>query len=346
ILESFRGPLESVSPQHLRPLRREAAFSLANAKQHQSIPMIGLLTAISPLTDLIRSRWFALLAASMIGLFIAAAIITTDHYVIATGEVQPVERQEVFVAVEGAVQDILVEDGQPVQAGDVLMRLDSSELRSQSEQLAGQIASMSQRLAALSSMQVTDVDSDESASSSRLAMEFRQYSEEIGHLREQKTLIDEQIDQLTIRSPRDGVVMAWRLRERFLGRPLQRGNHVMTIGQLNDDWRLELRLPDRYAAEALQLINKETLDVSFVVATDPTKSFDAIVRTISRAVRKDQQGQYVHDVVALVGSEQKLEGLRGGANATAKIYVGERSILSSWTSDLVAFVHRRILFYL
>lgn len=64
------------------------------------------------------------------------------HTVIGSGVVNSMKRQAVYVAADVLVEEVIVQQGQNVRKGDVLMRLDSTSLREKISRLSHEIKSM------------------------------------------------------------------------------------------------------------------------------------------------------------------------------------------------------------
>jgi hypothetical protein len=90
---------------------------------------------------------------------------------------------------------------------------------------------------------------------------------------------------------------------------------------------------------------KEPLDVSYIVATDPGTTLAGHVKEIhhNAEVRGDDGNTVLVKVAIDRGA---LAEPRPGAEATARVDCGRRSLGYVWLHDLVAFVQSRILFRL
>ena len=78
-----------------------------------------------------RKRWKRLQAVALAAILIVAAglVIRVERHVLAIGYVTTTEYAQVFPAVSGAVAEIVMDSGEDVQAGDVLVRLEASRER-------------------------------------------------------------------------------------------------------------------------------------------------------------------------------------------------------------------------
>ena len=271
-------------------------------------------------------------------------LIQVEHHVIATGKMEPANRREVFAPLDGVVKTLHVTDGQLVRAGDPILRLENADLESQAETLAGKIQTSTQRLSSLAGMRLQE--SGDVEASGRLAMEQRQLESELANLRTQLTILEAQQAQLTVTSPIDGKVVAWQLDRRLSNRPITRGNLLISVVDPSGPWTLDLDIPDHDAGPVLEASREDgSLPIEFAVATEPEKSFTAELQSIATAARLNAGGMHIIDADATVTGDSVPSNLRSGADVTAKIACGRRSVLRSWFSDVFDFVHRNVLFY-
>ncbi|MDA8745995.1 biotin/lipoyl-binding protein [Rubripirellula amarantea] len=358
VLEYFT----SVAPPGVRPpmsiIATEAMLALTNSIEHRKVFGLPIWKAIGSLTSRSRFPITSAVAVALVGLLTASILIPVEHHVVTTGKLEPAMRREVFAPLDGVVKTLLVTDGQVVKAGDPILELENADLESQSESLAGDIQTKTGRLGALASMRLTET-SDVSASS-RLAMEQRQLESELANLKTQQAILEQQQSQLIVTAPIDGTIVAWQLQRRLSDRPVSRGNLLVSVVSTAGPWTLDLNLPDRDAGPVLEAAkDNPNLPIEFAVATLPEQSFRANLQTIATAARLDTTGNRIIDAEAVVhfddltnptsdassGAPFDATMMRAGADVTAKIACGERSLLRSWFSDVFDFVHRNILFH-
>jgi hypothetical protein len=93
-----------------------------------------------------------------------------------------------------------------------------------------------------------DIDNNEKMppeERSRRLSEISELEVNIIHLRAQRDLQLLKKSELMVKSPIDGTVMTWLLKERLNARPLQMGQELMRIADLGKEWQLELHMPDQ-----------------------------------------------------------------------------------------------------
>ena len=113
-------------------------------------------------------------------------------------EVQPRGAAQVFANTPGRLQEILAKPGQPVKAGDVLVRLSNPELSDQLAELIGERGDAEQLLANLNRQRFVD----------RTAVGLiEQAQERLDTLNQQVAEKQREVDRLNITAPIDGIVI-------------------------------------------------------------------------------------------------------------------------------------------
>ncbi|WP_372722838.1 hypothetical protein [Novipirellula sp.] len=331
----------------------DSAVALHNAVQHESIFALKLWKSIGRIKRSGQWVWIATAITSLLMLAIASVLIQVDHYVIATGSLEPTQRRQVFAAVDGVVKTLNVVDGESVTTAMPLLELENAELQRNSETIAGQIQTTLQRLASIKAVRLSG-DAKQNPSD-RMAVEQQQLETELANLRSQQAILESQQADLIVKSPIEGTVVGWQLEQRLARRPVSRGNLLLSVVDETGPWELKLQIPDRDAGVMLESFEQtSSLPVTFVVATQPDRSYAASLHRIATAARIDERQQAVIDTTARVqrshGHQSATDifdplDVRIGADVTARVYCGHRSLLRSWFSDVFDFVNRKVLFY-
>lgn len=89
------------------------------------------------------SRWLLGTTAVMAGSVLVSALVPIQNYVVASGEIEPAgEIQKVQHLEGGLIRDQLVEEGEKVRRGDVLLTLSEGQIGSQEQQTATRITNL------------------------------------------------------------------------------------------------------------------------------------------------------------------------------------------------------------
>jgi hypothetical protein len=255
-------------------------------------------------------------------------------------------------AVQASVPNKKIDHGTVVAGGELLLRLRSREVKLALAEVDGQRRATAEQLwSVMREMQAGK--SLKLEERMRLAGQQAELKEKLAALEAQWTLYKAKERDLEIRSPIDGVIVTWHLRE-LLGsdRPVQRGQELMRVANPDGPWQLELQMPEnrmghitRYAQEHPD----EPLEVVYILATEAGTKYHGTVTEIhtSAEIRGDE-GNTVLMRVALDPDEmQRLRQhseLRPGAAVTAKVYCGRRPLGYVLLHDVIEFIQARVLF--
>ena len=139
-----------------------------------------------------------------------------------------------------------------------------------------------------------------------------------------------------MRSPLDGQALTWNLQELLDARPVQRGQALLTVADLDGPWELELHVPDHRAGHVLAAREalRADLDVSFALAAEPGTVYQGHIEDVALSTELDEaDGATV--LVTVAFDRDEVQGLRPGATVMARIHCGRRSLGYVWLHDLV-----------
>jgi multidrug efflux pump subunit AcrA (membrane-fusion protein) len=339
VAEQYAAPFDS-TVQDLAPLVAEhSRLALVNARQLAAIPGHRFWLRIS------RDGWLSQFsskvgAACLLVAAIAAALvlIPADVKINARGELQPVERHDVFAPRDGVVTAIHVDHGQTVAAGAPLLEMRSPELDLEIQRVDGELETARKRLAAAQSerLQTRPADNDARLRQRRLTAEEEQYQQQVRDLTNRQKMLAEQRKDLIVRSPIAGEVVTWNVQQQLASRPLRRGDALVTVADITGQWQLELKVPSRRAGRLLAARQKlsDPQPVSFVLATSPGHSLSGIVREVAPRLELDEAGDsYIMAKVDVPRDE--IENRAPGATALAKIDCGRGTLADAWFHDLI-----------
>lgn len=209
------------------------------------------------------------------------------------GTLLPTESAMLNAQSAGKVTEILFDEGQAVQKGQVLVRLDDRALRAQQEMLQAQIKIANKDLGR--KQELSDIQGVSAA-------EIDDANLKVSDLQAQKDEIDVQIDHTTIRAPFSGII---GLRSISVGAYLQAGAPVAQLVQ-RDPLKLEFDVPEKYATQikvgqpvAFTLDGSREVFEAKVYAA--ASAIDASTRALSvRAKAPDKDGKLIPGAFANV----------------------------------------------
>jgi multidrug efflux pump subunit AcrA (membrane-fusion protein) len=289
-----------------------------------------------------------LLFAFVLAAIVALLYVPADFELIARGTAWPEQRHNVFARADGTIDELLVSEGQQVARDDILARLNNPELDLELEKIVGELRTNSEKLAAIKSSRLAGRTSDRSGTATdhgELAAQEEELRQWIASLRRQQALLEEQRQNLVVRSPLTGKVITWNLDPTLRLRPVRRGQLLMTVANLEGPWGLELSLPDRHVGHLLQATNRLQLplEVKFTLATNPNENFVGQLEKTAKSIQIDEQ-EGASLLVTARFDRRDVEFLQPGATATAKIHCGRRPLGYVWLHDLWDFLQYRVFF--
>lgn len=320
------------------------ASSVAKAHQHAGLFMMPVWRKLGMFADLYRGhrRNIAILVTCLI--LVAAFMLTfiqSDFQLRCKGVIQPAERSQIFADVDGTIGELLVDAGNEVKAGDLLLKLSSPQIESEYADVEGQLKEseaalktvLHQRLSG-SFESSSDSDSEDLFEKERLALmqESARYESKVKSLTKRLKLLAEKKSMLEVRSPIDGVIVTWNLKNRLAGRPVQNGDLLMVIAKPDSEWELDLRVPDKRAGYMLEAWNQksesEIQKVTYCLASKPTEKRIGAVREIAQSANLDDKEGNVLRVYVDLNDHPIEVGMqaRPGTEVIANVHAGRYSI--------------------
>ena len=342
-------------------MAKHSATALNNSLEHNNLFLMPVWRSIGKMQWVLRARTLPktiAIAVTVLTVIIALCVVPYPFKANCPGNLQPVERQKVFAGLTGDVVEINVEHGSKVLApnpaagepGTLLALLESTDLAVRIEDNRGQLAEVTEQL------QTVRLNLSKRGADPREKPQLLGRREELQKrfetLKKQQALLEQQRQDLEVRSPIDGEVITWDLEDRLLHRPVQQGNVLMEVVNPNGKWHMELRMPekrmghiDRYLKELKADDPEASLPVEFILATHPNKTFHGQVTEINeRAEVRGEEGVTVLIKVDFEDEEELPMHLRPGAEVSAKIMCGYKPVGYVLLCDAIAYFQRNIAF--
>ncbi len=326
---------ETLPPEPLVQLLRQEISEAAQLLPRE-VAQSGLALPRNPVL-----RWL-LIAAAVFGIL---TVIPADFEIEVQGQAFPQERRRIFAPDDGIVEELLVTADQKVTANEPLLRLRNPERELDLNRLLGDIDSGVSRLQAIRATRTTTGatnGNNPAARSADLSSEEQQLERKLETLRQEQTLVEQQIAALTMSSPIDGVVYQSRLQEQLRSRPVQRGQQLLEIVNDSGEWQLDLQVPDGvvgYIPVAEFTKDTDKVEVQFTLNDDSRSVHEATLKLLDTAT-------HLHDgqltCLATVGVEKTLtKKLRPGQTVSARIRCGRKSLAFVWFREVVEFWQRK-----
>jgi multidrug efflux pump subunit AcrA (membrane-fusion protein) len=351
VIEQFTDV--DLTPSDLKPrlefLIEQSRLALRNAIDHESIFMLPLMRWLgNQRTWLLGSHWrvSAAVACAIILLVGGLTLTEADLTILSEGSLLPRNRRQVFALESGVVVDLWVQHDAKVKAGGRLLTLRNHELNLALEQIRGEVRKTQARLRSLRAQRFADQGSTTSEGDQLvLGAEEESLRAAVENLNNQERIAKERLALLEVTSPLDGKVMTWKVEDLLRNRPIQRGQILMEIADVDGPWELSLRISDRYVADLLAATAAgQTVPVTFLVASDTTRQYVGQIADVSKATMLDpESGQNIR-AIARISDTENVPAFQAGTTVQARIHCGRRSLGYVWFRDIWAFIYSRLLF--
>ncbi len=290
-------------------------------------------------SDQVGSRFTRrrIMIAAALLLLASLWLIPARFEVEVSGQLFPSERRRVFAPDDGMVEEVLVESDQRVSKDAPLLRLRNPERELELNRILGEIETTTSRLQAVRATRSGSTNRT-TTDISELGSEEQQLEQKLKTLREEQSLLENQIASLTLKAPVEGLVYQRRLQEQLTARPVQRGQMLLEIGNDEAGWIAELSIPDDLVGYVRAASNGEN-HVEFVRAGDSGRSESAMLKSLSNASHVED-GQTACLAFAQVQTSASND-FRPGESVTARIDCGRRSLGFVWFRELIEFCQKK-----
>lgn len=352
VVEDFRSTTPTASDECLQIVTATASRALSHAQDYRHIPLRSLWQSLSRLTRADGYRRTRLLMAA-IGLLIVGmlAFVPVTFKVRADGTMVPANQRHLFAVVGGITHEIAVKHGDRVKQGDVLLQLTNADLSAQISDLSGQASVITQQLASIRSIRLGPSEHKTSEELDRLAGEEQRLTRQHQSLETQLQILRTQESALTIRSPIDGMVVTWDVEQLLAGRPVERGQRLLTIADIEGEWELELHVADRHAGvvraahEQRQAAQQGPIPVTFVLGTQPRERHSAHVTLISDAAQPSTRHGAELPLRASVDTPSLRSTLHVSAEVRASLDCGQTALGYQLFHELIDYVYTRAMLW-
>ena len=347
IVEQFDSDFENARRDRALRVAQQSELALFKCVCYQALPTLPFARAWNNPVGRPAVRKTTLAAAVLgIGLLAASLFVPMEFNVYAEGKLQPQEQQHVFAPLDGQVVSILVKHGDHVDVAQELIELRSPDIDLERQRVQGEFDTTQMRIAAIESslLQADASDDLDITRFNQLAGEQEELTQLLASQREQLSILREQREKLVVRSPIAGAVLTWDLEQSLADRPVQRGQLLATVANLQKPWAAEIEVPDDrigYILETKDVANP--VRASFQLATNRGVDFQGDVSRIASRIENSDDGRPIVRVTLEI-DETAIGELRPGATVFAKVHCGQRSAAFVLFHSLIESVQRWLHF--
>lgn len=337
--------------QRVNVVCEHSSLAMANALEHNDLFLMPLWRTLGKATWIVSARTLPKtisIAVAVLVAIIGFIVVPVDFTLTGDGTLEPVLRRDVFAAVEGQVEQVLVEHGQQVKAGDVLLVLRNPDLDVAMSETSGKLqqAAKGMMAARRKVISLRGGKAEEEDERDQAQSEENQYRQQIESLTSQLQLLEDKKAKLKVTSPIDGEITTWDPEKELLTRPVKPGEVLLTVADPSGDWQLELQMAEDRMGHITKAQHElgEDLKVTYHLATEPSNNYEGKIEKIHEAA--EVRGEEGNTVLVKVAIDKHMheELLRPGANVKARVYCGRASVGYWLFHDAIDFVESRVLF--
>lgn len=280
--------------------------------------------------------WLAALAG-LLGL----GMIPYPLYVQTEAVLEPLEQRFVHATADSFIQELLVREGQKVIAQEPLVQLRSPSLDLQIEESEGQLLALEEKKNSLR-VAVNQLSSNASdvANQTRLSAELKIIEIQAKQALEKRLFFRQQQSELLLKSPIQGVVVGGDLKRELSDRPLQRGDVLFRVADVQGPWKLKILVADRDGAYVQKALEDGPIQIDWGLENSTHRRQSANLSSITSEVQPRPDGGPCRIASATLETGQ-LEQPVIGAIAYVRIPCGKQPLWFIWSRPLVEFLQKR-----
>lgn len=354
-------------------VKHHSARALSNSLEHNNLFLMPVWRTLGKARLLVKARtlpktlfFSTLTLAALLSLF-----LPWQFRLKASGSLEPVNRAEVFVGAIGQVQELLVEHGSEVEAGQLLLQLSSPELQQQQIKIQGDIATATARFEALRDAERrTGYESQQdrrtqAVNPQEIKSQIAQVRTDLEAYSNQLKILAIQESMLSVKSPIAGEVVTWDAKRLLpVGRPLNAGQRVLTIADASPDaqWELISFLPEkdlghflRYHmrdenAPSLENLEEKNIEVTYVLLNDPSRTLHGRLIEIQRTAELVEEEGVCYRLRVKINMDEEGNAQQDhaepspGAEVIARVHCGKRALGFVLFHDAWEWIQTNLLF--
>ena len=339
VAEVYQETPEREFRDSLTALCQVSQHNLYHAMDLDRVPLSDWLLSLGRprRSNLVRRFWAALALLIVVVVVAGMVLIPATLRIPAQGSLMPAQRRHIFAPEDAVVEAVLVEHGRPVEADQPVVKLRQAQLSLKMSQTLGDLQVAQQRLHSVRAKRWVNTLEGSSVGAVRNEAVAEEVSlrERVEGLEHQLELLRVRAAGLELKSPIDGQVLTWNVRQLLEARPVRRGQRLLTVADPTGDWVLELSVADReigHILDALIRLGGE-LPVRFSLATQPATSYTG--RLVAVAERTDVSGDRAIVPLLVRIDSSTVTPLRSGSEVAASIDCGRRSLGYVWFRDVI-----------
>lgn len=362
--EAFLVPLHHPRSGRLGAIIAERFSTSASPADTWKLKVLRLATTVTPwwaaLAEAERSlwnRWFVRQrtdgttgsrtrlwwVAAGLAVVLALVLIPAPLIVPAEGELLPVERRDVFATANGIVESVTVRHGDLVTREQPLLVLRDPAIELEAARVTGELATVRTRLSTVRAARITLTSSGIEAAqrTQQLAAEEEDLQQQSESLTRQKLLLDKEQASWELTSPIAGQVLTWDVETLLAGRPVERGQVLLSVGNTAGDWEIAAQVRERDVGHLFaDAADPQGRSVEFAFSTAAGQTLTGRVTGVSQVAEINERGESTVRVSISFDREQATQ-LRPGVSVWTRIRCGNHALGYVWFHDAIDALRRQ-----
>ncbi|MFO0944453.1 MAG: HlyD family efflux transporter periplasmic adaptor subunit [Planctomycetota bacterium] len=330
---------------------RHGASALYNALEYHRVFLLPVWRAIGNSTQWLNASSMPKVVVGLVLAIVLVAFLALfpwDLKLEGRGELVPKTRRTVFAPVTGTVREVKIDHGDPTEENSPLAQMSNPEMERELLRLQGEYTTALQVLRALEADRKV-----RGAFDAELGGKINEQKQVADGLQQQIALQRARMQDLGVVSPIRGRVMDWKPKEKLLNRPVQQGDPLLEVADVEGPWILEVQFPESavtHIARAKQERGSEDLDVTFVLSSSPDKTYHGKLLEVSTQAQPVEQENIVEAKIVLDEDEDLrrmiYEGgkLPTGLEVRAKVNCGPHALGYVLFREVIDFVREYVFF--
>jgi hypothetical protein len=326
----------------------QASLALSNAQTVSSLPLYKTLLLIGQalnLKSLARAMLFILLPCALL---FGALVLKTDFKVRMNGTLRAVNERLVFSPHDAFVKNVLVEHGETVTQGQLLVELRSPDLEFQREEAIAEIQKLKKFKAAkeIALNQATTGNTSDRSTQATLASEIADIEFQINANEDKREHASRRIDELKIFSPISGRVVTWNVKKLLHEKPVRWGDPLLKVADEQSEWELRFKASEKkigYILEATHGMQDRPGEpkVEYFFQSNPDQKYWTSIKKMAESTEMDSEVGPSVAIDCEIDPHQVLK--RHGAKVVGDVICGKRSVGYVWTYEMVDAIRRQFV---
>ncbi len=270
------------------------------------------------------SKRTAFIPLGVLAVLLLLLFVKVDLTIRASGQLVPVTRYHLFAPESGLIkiEDLHLPSSGKVSSGQHLLTITNPELALQLSQLEGKIATLMEEIRSLKNRRPEQNDDARGNSIDRdLSIRLAEANTQLTGLVQEKELLQQRIRSLEIRSPHRGSLLSWDAEHQLAGRPVTRGQLLVTIGESEGEWEVLADISEDDIGPLKKAREKKEIPFTVKLDSGSNKKWSGTLSSVSPIILQQTSDEFVLPVTGKIS--QNVTDVLPGSRITMRISCGK-----------------------